>query len=62
MINAVDGTGRLRSAMTAMPPGLIQRFEVLKPFIDTSKHLPRGRESPWEEARPVERLGPQEHR
>src|ERR1700730_13658401 len=43
MINAVDGTGRLRSAMTAMPPGLIQRFEVLKPFIDNSKHLPRGR-------------------
>jgi hypothetical protein len=27
-----------------------------------SKHLPRGRESPWEEAPPVERLGPQEHR
>jgi len=54
MINAVDGTGRLRSAMTAMPPGLIQRFEVLKPFIDNSKHLPRGRESPWEEAPPVE--------
>ena len=48
---AVNRTIILRAAFPA-----ISSLEFL------GRTLPRGRESPWEEALPVEHLGPQEHR